>query len=199
MNIHARQSFLSGLVFSAFLASFVALLPASAGVTPPTRELGLAADLFTGAEKSLISKDAPKGSVIIFLSAKCPCSRSHEKMLTELATEYAPKGFHFTGILSNADEDESTARTHFTETKLPFPILRDRNTQIADRLGANRTPHAFLLSQTGEILFQGGVDDAKDASKAQRHYLREALERVAQGQLPALREVRSLGCKIQRP
>ena len=179
----------------------LSLLATSAfgGLTPAARELGMAPDLFTGAERALLSKEAARGSVVIFLSAKCPCSQSHEKILTELARTYGPLGFHFTGILSNADENESVAKVHFQTVQLPFPILRDKNTQIADRLGANRTPHAFVLSPAGEILFQGGGDDAKDASKAQRHYLREALERLSQGKLPEVREARSLGCKITRP
>ena len=181
------------------LAALLTFQVVQAGVTPPARELGLAPDLLNGTQRALISKEAPRGSVIVFLSAKCPCSRSHEKVLSELALTYGPRGFHFTGVVSNADEDEAAARTHFTEAKLPFPILRDASARIADALGANRTPHAFVLSPAGELLFQGGVDDAKDASKAQRAYLREALEQVSRGKAPEVREARSLGCRIQRP
>jgi hypothetical protein len=178
---------------------FLLTLPATAGLAPAPREFGLAPDLFSGTQKSVVSKNAPLGSVILFLSAQCPCSRSHEEPLARLAKTFGPKGFHFTAILANADENEEAARTHFRSNPLPFPILRDSQARLADALGANRTPHAFVLSTRGEILFQGGVDDAKDAGKAKRAYLQQALEEISQGKLPEVREARSLGCRITRP
>jgi peroxiredoxin len=142
---------------------------------------------------------AAKGTVVVFLSARCPCSASHELALKELAREYEAKGFRFVGIHSNADEAEELTRKHFAEAGLPFPVLADGQSRLADAFGALKTPHAYLLSPKGEILFQGGVDDSHIAAASRQPYLRNALAAVAAGRAPDPAEVRTLGCAIKRP
>jgi peroxiredoxin len=144
-------------------------------------------------------RDSSKGWVIVFLSARCPCSASHEQRLKDLYSEFAPFGFRFLGIHSNADESVEMTRRHFSESHLPFSVLQDDGTRIADRFGAFKTPHVFVLNPQGHILFQGGVDDSHFAQTAHRQYLKEALTAIAAGRSPPQREVRALGCIIKRP
>ena len=140
-----------------------------------------------------------KGLVAVFLSAKCPCSQSHEAGLVALAKEFESKGFQFLGLHANADESLELGRLKFQDVAFPFPVLRDEGAKLAETLGANRTPHAFVLNPQGEVLFQGGVDDNKDAQKATRPYLRNALEAILAGKTPDPAIARSLGCVIARP
>ena len=137
-----------------------------------------------------------KGLVVLFLSAKCPCSNSHMTEIKNLAGEY--KDFSFIAIHSNADESVEFSKPYFEKMALPFPVIQDQNTEIADRLQAFKTPHAFILSDKGDIVYQGGVSNSKDCSKADQLYLREALIDLQAGQKVRKPEGRTLGCSIAR-
>ena len=137
-----------------------------------------------------------RATVVAFLSARCPCSASHEPVLAKLAAEFP--GMRFVGVHSNSDEDDAFTRAHFTAAGLPFPVVQDNHSQLARELGAFKTPHVFVLSPKGEVLFSGGVDDSHFAERADKHYLKEALVAVAEGREPTEKEVRTLGCIIKR-
>lgn len=140
-----------------------------------------------------------KATVVVFLSAKCPCSQSHETVLKELYRDFNGPEFEFVGVHSNADEDLDFTQNHFKNAALPFRILQDEQAKIADRLGAYKTPHVYVIGKGNEILFQGGVDDSHHAPTAKKHYLRNALTAIRAGTPITDREVRVLGCAIKRP
>jgi len=153
-------------------------------------------DLRNGSIISIDPKQNPKGTVVLFLSAKCPCSRSHETDLEKLSKDFPE--MKFVAVNSNADENEELAGFHFREAGLSFPIIRDHGTRIADEFRALKTPHAFVVGPKGECWFNGGVDDTKDAAKATQHYLKAALTDLREGREPKEKNVRTLGCTIKR-
>jgi peroxiredoxin len=154
-------------------------------------------DLRNGAETSIVREDAStKGTVLIFLSSKCPCSASHMGEIKNLAKDYPE--FRFIGVNSNTDESLESAKAFFAAQGLSFPILRDEKTQIADEFKAVKTPHAFILAANGKKLFQGGVSDSASFPRADRKYLREALEDIKHDLPVRTPLARALGCAIVR-
>jgi hypothetical protein len=141
------------------------------------------------------SKDH-KGTVVIFLSARCPCSDSHITELKNLFEKY--KDFKFVGIHSNFDEDLEFSKKYFTTQALPFPVLQDEKAALADSFKALKTPHAYVLSPEGEIVFQGGVTNSANGKDAKVHYLADALEDLQQNRKIKTAAVRTLGCVILR-
>ena len=182
-------------MMSSWIISLLFLTHASWAALP-SQVTGI--DLTTGAaaQVSLITSSG-KASIVVFLSAKCPCSQSHEVTLANLAKEFGPQGFRFVGVHSNSDESSELSIAHFKSSALPFPVVQDQSSQLATAFGALKTPHVFVL-QKGELVFSGGVDNSKTSSNANQHYLRLALEKISEGKLPEVREVRTLGCVIQR-
>ena len=155
-------------------------------------------DVVSGRDTQLKLNKAEKGTVVVFLSAKCPCSASHEVALKDLYREFQAQGFAFTGVHSNPDEDAALTTTHFKESALPFPVIQDGDQALANTFGALKTPHVFVVSPKGEILYQGGVDETHIAALAKKPYLKNALLAVAHGQAPDPKEVRVMGCAIKR-
>jgi hypothetical protein len=185
------------LILAALLV-FGASFPDPARAEPiPARFAG--SDLVTGKPVSLELGTGAKATVVVFLSARCPCSASHERKLAELYAEFAPRGFQFLGLHSNADEKPELTARHFPESHLPFPVLEDPGAREADRFGALKTPHAFVLGPRGDVLYQGGVDDSHVAQESKRQFLKEALAAIAEGRKPERKEARALGCVIARP
>ncbi len=137
-----------------------------------------------------------KALVLIFMSAKCPCSNSHVPEIKALASKYPD--FRFAVIHSNPDESKEDAQKYFNESGLNVEIIQDEKTEIADSLKAFKTPHAFVIGPNGETLYQGGVTNSAHAPNADKHFLANALEDIQKGQKVQTPEGRTLGCVIMR-
>lgn len=144
-----------------------------------------------------IEKPGDLATVVVFLSAKCPCSASHEPVLKDLAEEYRSKKVRFIGVHSNADEPVEMSKLHFVSSKLPFEVKEDSDQKWANAFGAIKTPHAYII-QKGELVYQGGVDDSSNAPDAKKHYLKDALAAIVSGKKPEVQMARALGCVIKR-
>ncbi len=154
-----------------------------------------------------------KASVVVFLSAKCPCSASHEPILKDLAAKYAKDNIEFIAVHSNQNESTEETRAHFVKTdagavahvasatsvpaSLGFPMVEDRGAKIANELKALKTPHAYII-QKGKVVYEGGVDDSADAAEAEKHYLADALTEINSNKPVKTAKTRSLGCVIKR-
>lgn len=179
-----------------FALSFGALLAISL-VSPPCLALvRTGKDLLTGREVRFPSK-VDRTPVLVFLSARCPCSRSHEPELKRLHARFSAAGFEFIGVHSNQDETLAESKKHFKEVALPFPVIEDRGAKLADEFRALKTPHAFVLKGS-DVVFQGGVDDSADGARAKKHFLEDALILLQQGKPLEVSRARALGCAIQR-
>jgi hypothetical protein len=160
---------------------------------PPTLE---GVDLKTGKSAKTEIASAPRATVVTFLSAVCPCSNSHEGTLESLRAKYESQGFRFVAIHSNPDE--ANAAEHFQASPLQLGVLEDPGAKLADAFGALKTPHVFVVSPKGEILYQGGIDDSHQASQAKKHFLGDALAAISSGRTPENQKTRTLGCVISR-
>lgn len=143
-----------------------------------------------------VTAENKKGLVLVFLSAKCPCSNSHVHEVKKLSEKY--KDFQFVAVHSNVDEDLKLTNAYFTNANFKFPVIQDKNNEIADKLTALKTPHAFIYLQNGEKAYEGGVSNSKDCEKSDRLLLREALEDLDMGTKVRTPEGRTLGCAITR-
>jgi hypothetical protein len=137
-----------------------------------------------------------KGYVLVFLSALCPCSNSHVSEVKTLYQDF--KSFQFIGVHSNQDEAPDISMKYFKSIQMPFPILADANARLADEFKAYKTPHAFVLSPKGKVLYQGGVTSSALADQADKHFLREALQDLDAGKNVRMVRGRTLGCVISR-
>jgi hypothetical protein len=152
-------------------------------------------DVKTGEVTSLLRDDPTKqGTVVIFMSAKCPCSISHAEEIIALSRDYPD--FRFIAVNSNADEKLEDVKRYFQS--FPFPVLKDLKSMIAIELKALKTPHAFIFNSEGKRLFHGGVSSSATFARADRKHLREALEDLKEKREIRTPVARALGCAIDR-
>ena len=140
--------------------------------------------------------EGKKGIVVVFLSAKCPCSDSHIAEIKSLHKAYPE--FSFVAVNSNTDESNDLAQEYFKRAGLEFPVIKDKNLELADRYKAFKTPHAFVMNNEGRVLYQGGVSSSRQFATADRKYLREALVNIHDDKPVTTEEGRTLGCVISR-
>lgn len=153
-------------------------------------------DLITGKIFNYNWSESKKGTVLVFLSSSCPCSHAHIGHLNDLSKTYSE--IKFIGVHSNANESIDVSAKYFKSLKLSFPVIQDNLTEWADRLKAYRTPHAFIITSEGKLVYQGGVTSSANPEKADSFYLKVTLKKFLGGEKLESSRTRVLGCQIAR-
>lgn len=155
----------------------------------------------SGVERSFAElTDGKRGVVLAFLGTECPVARLYGPRLAELA-----KGndqIAVIGINPNYQDDLTKIAAFQRDLGLPFPMLRDQDAKIADRLGVTRTPEVVFLDGERRVRYRGRIDDQygigvrKASAKARP--LEEAIEAVLEGEEVAVARTEPVGCLIGR-
>ena len=184
-------------------AAFLATGSAGAGDGKPAAFLGKEAPGFTladsqGNSHSLSDLSGEKGTVIIWVSTRCPVSNDYNERMAALADRYTSKGFQFVGINSNHAEGPEEIASHSDENGLTFPILKDGKNLIADEYAASVTPEVYVLNPQGVLLYHGRIDDSQNSSNISSKDLEAALDAILAGKPVPKAEAKAFGCSIKR-
>ena len=76
----------------------------------------------------------------------------------------------------------------------------DKNSEVADAFGANRTPECFLFNKEDKLVYHGAIDDnpGGDVSEVGKKYLKEAINEMLSNKEVSVKTSRSVGCSIKR-
>ena len=155
-----------------------------------------------GATHALPADPAPPATVVVVTCNHCPYVIAWNPRLRAVAEDYAPRGVRVLAINPNdaarypADSFEAMQR-FVRDQRWPIPYLHDESQEVAAALGAQVTPHVFVLD--GEhVLRYRGAPDADHGDPAQdARYLRDALDAVLAGEPPDTAETRPRGCSVK--
>ena len=150
-------------------------------------------------------KDA-KGFIVIFYCNTCPYSKAYNGRIIALSKKYAPLGFPLVAI--NANDPQVSSGDSFDEMVreakrkgYDFPYLVDETQNIAKAYGATNTPHVFVLTKNGselKVAYIGTIDDnARDAAKAKKKYVEDAVDELLQDKPVSTPKTRAIGCGIK--
>ncbi len=142
-------------------------------------------------------KDA-KAIVLIFVSTQCPVSNAYNLRMEKLYQEFKNKNIVFLGINSNKEETTDKIKKHAEEKGLTFPILKDPNNKIADKLEASFTPEVFVLNKERELLYHGRIDDSRREDEVKTQDLKNTLNEILNGKEVSVKTTKAFGCTIKR-
>jgi peroxiredoxin len=151
-----------------------------------------------GAERSLKSLTGKNGAVLIFISVQCPVSNGYNQRMEKLAEDYQAKGINVIGINSNVTEPISAVKAHAADKHFTFSVLKDDGNKIADRLGATRTPEAYLIDAGGKLVYHGRIDNSQNTANITSNDLRDALDELLSGKAISKTGGAAFGCSIKR-
>jgi peroxiredoxin len=140
---------------------------------------------------------------VIFMCNHCPYVRLYLERMKQIQAEFQNQEFTLVGINANDDtrypEDSfEKMKTFAAEHQLNFPYLRDVTQDVAQSFGAERTPEAFLLDQTGVLRYSGSIDDsAQDPAAVKVPYLHNAITQLLAGQPIAAASTSAIGCSVK--
>jgi mono/diheme cytochrome c family protein len=119
-----------------------------------------------------------------------------------MASRYRERGVRFIGINSNQHDSMDDIRRFQENLKIGFPLVKDYDNQVADQLGAERTPEVFVIDRQLRIRYRGRVDDQYEPGVARAQvenaFLQDALEQVLSGQKVSVPSTAAVGCLIGR-
>jgi thiol-disulfide isomerase/thioredoxin len=174
--------------------------------------LGLAAALSFGSEGEIelmdihgqahkpLSDSSKKGTVLVFVSPFCPTSNALTPEANRIAREHADR-FAFYFVEADAVISEADARKHAEKLQISAPLLLDPKQVLAKMTQAKTTPEAVVLGPSGEILYQGRINDlyttqTRKLKEPSRHDLQMALDAIAAGGKAETPFPGAVGCSI---
>jgi len=154
---------------------------------------------------STVDSQKLKGAVlvIVFTCNHCPYAQAYEDRFIDLADQFESDEVQF--ILINSNDAENYPEDSFEQMKeiheeygYPFPYCFDESQDIAKAYGALCTPHCFVFNEERTLQYKGCVDDNwKDPNDVKKHYLRDAVSALVNGEEPPVQEANAIGCSIK--
>lgn len=152
----------------------------------------------SGKTHSLNSLKGKNGAVVIFLSAQCPVVRMYNERINQLAADYKAKGINFIGINSNVSESPDAVKGH-AELNYKFPMLLDKGSVLANKLGATVTPEAYYIDAKNVLLYHGAIDNDRGGRNITDTYLKTAFDSALAGKKIERTSASAFGCTIKKP
>lgn len=143
-----------------------------------------------------------EGTVLVFMSNRCPGVKAYDGRLKRLHAAYDPRGIRFVGVNSTderfyPDEGLDGMRAAMAERGLPLVYVKDADQRLARRVGAVCTPQAFVLDSHHQLVYRGRIDDALLESRARVPHLANALDALLEGRPVPIAETAPLGCSLE--
>jgi thioredoxin-related protein len=158
----------------------------------------------SGKEVSLLDAKKSNGLLVMFSCNTCPYVIRNQSRTREVCNYAAEKKIGV--ILLNSNEGQRDNDDSFEEMKsyaknqhYDWYYAVDRNNELADAFGANRTPECFLFDQAGKLVYHGAIDDNPgDNTHVTRRHLQQAIDEMLSGKEVSVKTSRSVGCGIKR-
>ena len=200
-----RRSFSSALVLAPSALSLTR--PAFAAAT-----VGQAAPNFsatdTGGKTRQLSDYKGKLVVLEWTNPGCPFVQKHYSgNMQSLQKEFAAKGVVWLSLNST----EIGSGDYLAPAKLAgwmgekqasaTAILMDSSGKIGQLYGAKTTPHMYVVSPQGRLVYAGAIDSIASARvddiKTASNYVRQGLNEALSGKAITLASSRAYGCSIK--
>ena len=159
----------------------------------------------SGKEVSL--KDAKKSSglLVMFSCNTCPYVIKNQQRTKDIAAYAEQNNIGIILVNSNeaqrGDDDSFEAMKQYAKNQgYNWYYVVDKNSEVADAFGANRTPECFLFNKEDKLVYHGAIDDnpGGDVSEVGKKYLKEAINEMLSNKEVSVKTSRSVGCNIKR-
>jgi peroxiredoxin len=139
-------------------------------------------------------------TVLVFLSPECPLCKNYSVVLNKIAEKH-PDKLQLLGIVPGKAYSNKEVKHFIKEYKLQFPVLIDPSKELSNTLKAKVTPEVIAISNTGEIIYGGAIDDwvralGQKTIRPENHYLDDAISKYLNGEPVFVKQTVARGCFI---
>lgn len=108
--------------------------------------------------------DGRIGTVIAFLSARCPVTDQMAERINYVQEEYRHDDILWVGIGANPAESGEELREFCQRRGMIFPVYLDPQQKIRKRFGPKVTPEVFLLDSESVVVYHGAIGKTEDSA-----------------------------------
>lgn len=146
-----------------------------------------------------------KTVVLEWFNPDCPYVKKHHEThqtMANLYKEYKDKDVVWLAINSGAEGSATTGVDRNTravkELKIKYPILLDESGEIGRTYGATNTPHMYVVSSDGTLIYAGAIDsDNSPFRLGEVNYVKQALDQHLAGETVEEAKTKAYGCRIK--
>ncbi|MET0336018.1 MAG: redoxin domain-containing protein [Rhizobacter sp.] len=165
-----------------------------------------------GADGKPVSLSAYKGKTVVleWTNHECPFVRKHydnSGNIPKLQKEATAKGVVWLQVITSPPGSQGhvdgpqAIKLNQQRSAAPTAVALDPEGKVGKAYGAQTTPHMYVVSADGKLVYKGGIDsipssNVGDISKAD-NYVRLALADVAAGRKVAQASTRPYGCSVK--
>ena len=164
-----------------------------------------------GSQVSITDINGENGSLVIFTCNSCPfvigrgeTTEGWEGRYNGIIALASENGFGTLLVNSNAarrDDSDSFVKMKSRAMEMEYlaPYVIDEDSKLANNFSARTTPHVFLFNSDLELIYKGAIDDnVYSADEVEKHFLKDAITRSAEGKRIKTKSTKAVGCSIKR-
>lgn len=147
-----------------------------------------------------------RGKIVIieFDATRCPVSKAYDARMNKfIAENVLPSNGKVVWLAINANEnpleDIAEIKEHMAKVGAQYPVLKDKESKVADLYAARVTPHMYIIDAQGVLRYKGAFDDNMKEDKVTKTYVADALKALLAGTSVETTETPAKGCTIKRP
>jgi peroxiredoxin len=155
-----------------------------------------------GRSHSLDDYDDARALVLVQSCNHCPYVQAWEGRLIAIQQDYAERDVRIVAISSNdvsshPEDSFEQMQVRARDEGFNFDYLYDETQSVAHALGSERTPEVFVFDGDRKLAYHGAIDDSRDETAVSASYLRDALDAVLAGTVPAVVDTPPVGCTVK--
>ena len=160
-----RVKFCKSVLISVFFLVSLSIVPAAFSDVQPAYDFNLP-DIFD--ESKVYSLEDFKGKVVLInlWASWCTGCKKEMPLFHFIQARYSDKGFTFVAV--NIDDDKKNALKFLEklekkmDTKLNFPVLYDKDKELAEKYNPLGLPASYLIDRNGDLAqrFIGSFDNS---------------------------------------
>ena len=147
-----------------------------------------------------------RGKIVVleWFNFECPFSIYHYKTvktMANLAKKYKRRNVVWLVINSTSHTTPQANKEFAEKYKLAYPILDDRSGRVGRAYGARTTPHMYIISPRGRIVYEGAIDNAPlgKAKDGVINYVDKALAELTARKAVSTTKTKPYGCTVKYP
>ncbi|MCH7960891.1 MAG: redoxin domain-containing protein [Planctomycetes bacterium] len=143
-----------------------------------------------------------KTVVLEWFNPGCPwVVRAHENdTMKETFDRFKKEDVVWLAINSGAPGKQGHGEEVNTDAKekwdIEYPILLDEDGKVGKAYGAKTTPHMYVISSEGVLVYKGAIDNRKKDS-GEENYVKQALEHHLAGETIETPKTKAYGCAVK--
>jgi peroxiredoxin len=143
-----------------------------------------------------------KGKIVVleWFNNECPYVQRHynAKTMATLSAKYAGSDVVWLAVNTTKGKANADNKAIAEKWNIQYPILNDASGQVGHLYDAKTTPHMFIISKDGLLVYNGAIDNNQSGDVSDVvNYVDKALSELGKGESVSTPQSKPYGCSVK--